>query len=106
MASNPALSKSHVQNNLYRDRRRASNENAAKLSPINLSASISALSGQKSSSNILVGDQASGRRGVEVESEGNGARSGGGATGRQLNSIVDDARAEVKLFIDISQFVR
>lgn len=89
----PTLSKPHPQHSLAHGRRRASHDTSAKLSPIDVSVSPHGVSGQQSPSSAPTRNQGSTREaGAEVE--GNGGRSGG-ATGRQLDSIVDEARAEV-----------
>lgn len=91
---NPTPSKLHLQNSLARGRRRASNDNAA-LNPIDARVSPHGLPGQANRGSTGGGRGSTGG-GAAVEAEENGGRSGA-APGRQLDSIVDDARAEVKL---------
>lgn len=113
-ASTPSLNKPHAQHSWSNGRRRASNDNAAKLSPIGLvgSASADEFSGQGSLCSAPTrsmgslgslglgdesghsGSQGSVRRGGGMEAEIHGGK-GSAATGRQLDSIVDEDRAEV-----------
>ncbi|CAM9356733.1 unnamed protein product [Ectocarpus sp. 12 AP-2014] len=88
---NPTPSKLHPQNSLARGRRRASNDNAA-LNPIDARVSPHGLPGHANRGSTRGGRGSKGG-GAGVEAEENGGRSGG-APGRQLDSIVDDARAE------------
>lgn len=114
MVSSPSLNKPHAQHTWSQGRRRASSDNAAKLIPIGLVGSASAddFSGQGSLcsastrsvgslGSVALGDepghsgnQSSVRRGTGVEAELHGGKSSA-TTGRQLDSIVDEDRAEV-----------
>lgn len=96
-ASNPALGHPHLQHGLAHGKRRASHDIATKLSPIDVSVSphgVSGVSGQQSPSRTPTKNQGSAKAGAKGEAQGNGGK-GGEATGRQLDSIVDEARAEV-----------
>lgn len=115
-ASIPVQTKQQAQHGFLRGRRRASGDSAAKLSPIDLNGSGDGLSGQESPPNagarsvgsvesLGFGDETthggiheSAQGGQRSEGEGNGGRSSGVASGRQLDSIVDEARAEVRVF--------
>ncbi|CBJ27252.1 conserved unknown protein [Ectocarpus siliculosus] len=88
---NPTPSKLHPQNSLARGRRRASNDNAA-LNPIDARVSPHGLPCHANRGSTGGGRGPTGG-GAGVEAEENGGRTGG-APGRQLDSIVDDARAE------------
>ncbi|CAM9409044.1 unnamed protein product, partial [Ectocarpus sp. 8 AP-2014] len=88
---NPTPSKLHLQNSLARGRRRASNDNAA-LNPIDARVSPHGLPGHANRGSTGGGRGSTGG-GAGVEAQENGGRTGG-APGRQLDSIVDDARAE------------
>lgn len=126
-ASSPSLNKPHAQlaqHSWSQGRRRTSSDNAAKLSPIGLVGSASAddFSGQGSLCSASTrsvgslgslglgdepghsGSQSSVRRGAGVEAEIHGGKSSA-ATGRQLDSIVDEDRAEV-MFIRCSVIAR
>lgn len=93
-ASNPTLGHPHLQHGLAHGQRRASHDVATKLSPIDVSVSPHGGSGQQSPSRAPAKNQGSAKTGGRGEGEGNGGK-GGEATGRQLDSIVDEARAEV-----------
>ena len=84
----------HLHHGLAHGQRRASHDVTTKLSPIDVGVSPDGLSGQQSPSLALAKKQGSSKAGTKGERQGNGGK-GGEAAGRQLNSIVDEARAEV-----------
>lgn len=94
-ASNPTLGHPHVQQGLAHGQRRASHDVATKLSPIDVSVSPHGVASRQSPSHAPTKNQGSAKAGGKGEAQGNGGK-GGEATGRQLDSIVDEARAEVR----------
>lgn len=94
-ASSTPLNRPHPQNGLPRGGRRVSHDNAAKLSPIDANVLPHEVRGEQSQSGAPTKSQGS-DVGARREAEGKGGRNGW-ATGRQLHSIVDEARAEVTL---------
>lgn len=93
-ASNPTLGHPNLQHGLAHGQRRASHDVATKLSPIDISVSPHGGSCQQSPPRAPAKNQGSAKAGAKGEAQGNGGK-GGEATGRQLDSIVDKARAEV-----------
>lgn len=94
-ASNPALDHPHLQHGLAHGQRRASRDIATKLSPIEVSVSPHGVCGQQPPSRTPAKKQGSAKAGAKGEAHGNGGKGGEATTGRQLDSIVDEARAEV-----------
>lgn len=104
--SNLTLSIPHGQHSLSRGRRRTNSDIGAKLSPIDQETTSKSLGfGEESSRG---GNTGSTRGRAAVEAGGKGGRSTGSSPGRQLDSIVDEARAEVELIgllIDFSAVI-
>eukprot|EP00752_Nemacystus_decipiens_P011018 g9791.t1 len=92
-ASNPTPGHPHLQHSLAHGQRRASHDVATKLSPIDVSVSAHGFSDQQSPARAPALNQGSAKAGAKGEAQGIGGK-GGEATGRQLDSIVDEARAE------------
>lgn len=93
-ASNPSLGHSHLHHGLAHGQRRASHDIATKLSPIDGSPSPPRVPDQQSPPRAPT--QGPAKAGAKWEAQGNAGK-GGEANGRQLDSIVDEARAEVTL---------
>lgn len=93
-ASNPTLDHPHPHRDLAHGQRRASHDIATKLSPIDVSMSPHGFSGLQSPSRAPTKNEGSAKAEEKGEAQGNGGK-GGEGTGRQLDSIVDEARAEV-----------
>lgn len=107
--SNPSINREHPHHNITHGRRRSSSD-IAKLSPIETCVSAD---GKPCPSNagtkgrgavrnsgygddpVCSGNQGSARRATRIEDEKNDGRKGSTGSGRQLDSIVDEARAEV-----------
>lgn len=107
--SNPKLNRENPHHSITRGRRRSGSDNA-KLSPLETCGSADGKSRSFNAAtrgsgpvgnsgfggeSVGSGNQGSARAAARVEDEGNDGRKGSASSVRQLDSIVDEARAEV-----------